>query len=321
MQTLLEVRSDFEDHFLFDTVILGFLTILKNCQALSIFEALNSAHLSKCQRDVNQSVQKRLRTMAFSMVSTGDSDIPSSSEMKDEPAFMPCRESRPSFESGHLGVHSTWGRKHRVALTYLFLREGSSWGACGKLPYLFSRRQGIILIPRRSVLHGSYLNLLYSNWWSSVLETVVSGNLSSFLKGVTQLVLYEVDGGMLMEPKQGNLASYLFDLVYTELFCVPEVTIVFYSSCDSVVGDSLEFNQANRDSLRVWLGKRNCSACNAGESVLISRRGVVSWVFSSCGRNLEYILELRWWWQFKTGVCSVKSGHLSRYVGHLRNVN
>ena len=28
MQTLLEVRSDFEDHFLFDTVILGFLTKL-----------------------------------------------------------------------------------------------------------------------------------------------------------------------------------------------------------------------------------------------------------------------------------------------------
>ena len=42
-----------------------------------------------------------------------------------------CRESRPCFESGYLGVHYTWGRKHRVALTYLFLREGSSWVACG----------------------------------------------------------------------------------------------------------------------------------------------------------------------------------------------
>ena len=47
----------------------------------------------------------------------------------------------------------------------------------------------------------------------------------------------------------------------------------------------------------------------------------VSWVFSSCVRNLGYILEL---WQgcpFETGGCSVKSGHLSRYAGHLRNVN
>ena len=44
-----------------------------------------------------------------------------------------CRESRPSFESGHHWIHYTWGRKHRVALTYLFLREGSCWGACEKL--------------------------------------------------------------------------------------------------------------------------------------------------------------------------------------------
>ena len=70
-------------------------------------EALKSAQLSKCQRDVRPSLQKRLRTMAFSRVSTGDSDIPSSCEMKDEPAFMHCRESRPFFESGHLAVHST----------------------------------------------------------------------------------------------------------------------------------------------------------------------------------------------------------------------
>ena len=71
------------------------------------FEALNSAHLLKSQMDVRPSVQKRLRTMAFSRVSTGDSVIPSSCEMKDEPAFMHCINSRPSFESGHLGVHST----------------------------------------------------------------------------------------------------------------------------------------------------------------------------------------------------------------------
>ena len=48
---------------------------------------------------------------------------------------------------------------------------------------------------------------------------------------------------------------------------------MFFSSCDSVVGDSLEFNQANRGSLRVGLGKRNCSGHSAGESGLISLRG------------------------------------------------
>ena len=49
--------------------------------------------------------------------------------------------------------------------------------------------------------------------------------------------------------------------------------------------------------------------------------GDVSWVFSSCGRNLGYILEFRRGCTFETRVCSAKSGHHSRYDGHLRNVN
>ena len=79
---------------------------------------------------------------------------------------------------------------------------------------------------------------------------------------------------MVKGPMLGKLASSQFDFGYDELFCIPEVTSVFVSSCDSVRGDSLEFNQANRSSLRVCLGKQNYSACNAGESSLISwRRG------------------------------------------------
>ena len=75
---------------------------------------------------------------------------------------------------------------------------------------------------------------------------------------------------MVMEPIQGKLASSQLDLGHTYLFCVFEVTSVFFSSCDSVVGDSLEFNPANRGSLCVSLGKRNCSACNTGDSVIPS---------------------------------------------------
>ena len=56
---------------------------------------------------------------------------------------------------------------------------------------------------------------------------------------------------MVMEPMQGKLESSQFDLGPSELFCVPEVTSVFFSYCDSVVCDSLEFNQANRGSLGV----------------------------------------------------------------------
>ena len=122
-------------------------------------------------------------------------------------------------------------------------------------------------------MHGSFLKLLYTNWWSSILETVFSGNLSSFLKGVKPLVLYDLDRGMVMDPMQGKLASAQFDLLYTEILCVPEVTSVFFSSCDSVVEDFLEFNKGNRGSLRVWLGNRNCTGHNSGESGLISWQG------------------------------------------------
>ena len=96
IQTLLEVRQETQFHFLVETVILGFLTIFKKNQAPSPFEALNSVCLSRCQRDVIPPVQMRWRPMASARVSTGDSDIPSSCEMKHEPEFKPL-QGNPSF--------------------------------------------------------------------------------------------------------------------------------------------------------------------------------------------------------------------------------
>ena len=87
IHTLLDVSQEAKLPLLDGTVILLFLSIFTKTQASSSFEALNSAYLPKSQMDVRPSVQKRLRTMAFSRVSTGDSDILSSCEMKDEPAF------------------------------------------------------------------------------------------------------------------------------------------------------------------------------------------------------------------------------------------
>ena len=49
--------------------------------------------------------------------------------------------------------------------------------------------------------------------------------------------------------------------------------------------------------------------------------GDVLWDFSSCGRNLGYILELQRGRPFETPLCSAKSGLLSSYDGHLRNLN
>ena len=87
IQTLLDVSQEAKRPLLVGTVILVFLSIFTKSQASSPFKALNSAQFSKYQMDVRLSVQKMLRTRAFSRVSTGDSDIPSSCEMKAEPAF------------------------------------------------------------------------------------------------------------------------------------------------------------------------------------------------------------------------------------------
>ena len=105
IQRLLEIKWESRSLFLFDTVILGFLTIFKNCQASSKFEAVNSMWLSSCQKDVRPLFEMRWRPRAFCIVSTGDSDILSPCDMKDEHALNLCMEICLSFESWHLGVH------------------------------------------------------------------------------------------------------------------------------------------------------------------------------------------------------------------------
>ena len=67
----------------------------------------------------------------------------------------------------------------------------------------------------------------------------------------------------------------------------------------------------------------NTIALHAMQGNRASSRGEreVSWVFSSCGRHVGYILELRRGWPFETQVCSEKSGLLSSYDGHLGKLN
>ena len=75
---------------------IGLLSIFKKSKASTPFEALNSVCLSRCQSDVFSPVQMRRRPTAFSWVSTGDSDIPSSCDMKHEPKFKPL-QGNPAF--------------------------------------------------------------------------------------------------------------------------------------------------------------------------------------------------------------------------------
>ena len=90
------MKQETEFHFLVGTVILGFLSIFKKSKASSPFEALNSVCLSRCQSDVIPPVQMRPSPTAFSRVSTGDSDIPSSCDMKHEPKVKPL-QGNPAF--------------------------------------------------------------------------------------------------------------------------------------------------------------------------------------------------------------------------------
>ena len=96
IRTHLEVKQETEFHFQVGTVILGFLSIFKKSKSSSPFEALNSVCLSRCQSDVIPPVQMTRRPTAFSRVSTVDSDIPSSCDMKHEPKFKPL-QGNPAF--------------------------------------------------------------------------------------------------------------------------------------------------------------------------------------------------------------------------------
>ena len=94
---LLEVRQETEVHFLVGTVILGFLSIFKKSQASSPNEALSSVCFSRRLRDVRPPVQRRRTPTTLSRVSTGESDMHSSCEMKDEPEFKPLQGNRAFF--------------------------------------------------------------------------------------------------------------------------------------------------------------------------------------------------------------------------------
>ena len=91
------MRREAKHPLLVGTVILVFLSIFTKCQASSPFEAMNSAHLSMIQKDERPSVPKRWRTIAFARVSTGNAAIPTSCEMKYEPAFKPLQGNAAFF--------------------------------------------------------------------------------------------------------------------------------------------------------------------------------------------------------------------------------
>ena len=107
----------------------------------------------------------RMTKREFSRVSTGDSDIPSSLRWNTSLNLSHCKETQPSFESG-LSRYIPLETESRVPLTYLLLRENSTWGSCDKLAHLFSLRQGIsshleTICGARNFLHAAVLKWIF----------------------------------------------------------------------------------------------------------------------------------------------------------------
>ena len=130
-----------------------------------------------------------------------------------------------------------------------------------------------------------------------------------------------MEHGIAMEQMRGKWASSCVDFAYTELFCIPELTSEFTSSCESVLGNlSCSIKKIVAPYLsdsEPWIALHTMQ----GNQASSPGYGYASWDFSSFGRNLGYILELQRGWPFETPLCSAKSGLLSSYDGHLRNLN
>ena len=92
-----------------------------------------------------------------------------------------------------------------------------------------------------------------------------------------------------MEPIKGKWASSRVDLGHTELFCIPEVTAVFFSSCDRGLGDWCSIKHIEAPYVFDW---EHAIALHPMQGIRASSpaEGDVSCDISSCGRNLGYIL-------------------------------
>ena len=119
-----------------------------------------------------------------------------------------CREIWPSLESGSLTVHSTSNWKYRVPLTYLLLRENSTWGAGGNLAQIFNQRQGI----------SSHLGTIWAAW--------------SFTR-------------------------------------VAVLILIFISTWDGCLTESLSISQGSEATCTVGCGKRDSYGTNEGEMSFI----------------------------------------------------
>ena len=264
----------------------------------------------------------RLRTMAFSRVSTGESDIPSSSEMKHEPefktlqgnlAFFWVRVSRSPF---HLR-QETQGPSHiRIAERKLQLRfwwkvgsnlqsktgnDLSSWDDMGCMELTSSCCTDInIHIDLRRVSQGVSVDSsrksshLYCMLWNTGLLWSKWGGNGLHLVLISATPIYFA----FLSWQQSS--SRLVTVFLGTLWCsIKKIEAPYVFNWEYVIAlHEIQANLASSPS-----------------------EGYVSCDFSSCGTKVGYILELEQGWTFENPLWFAKSGLLSSYDGHLRNLN
>ena len=162
--------------------------------------------------DVRPSVQKRLRTIAFSRVSTGDSDIPSSCEMKDEPAFK-AHHGKPAFFWVRAFRGPLYLKQKTQSRSHIPISEGRLllrilWKAGLPLQSKTGNHSHPHIIwGARKFPQAALIKLMILYTWDGFLRESLE-----FLKGSQATVLYGEDRWMVMEPMQGKLDSSQFDL-------------------------------------------------------------------------------------------------------------
>ena len=230
-------------------------------------------------------------------------------------------EIRPSFESGHYGVHSTWGRNHRVPFTYVFLWEISSWVACGKLAYFLNIILGILSLLKMiwhpsSLLRVPVLKLVFLQIWDGWLRESLE-----LLKVRQATFLLWWGMGDCSRSNKGELGiiSNWFGIEQTvsHFFCDISVILDFwgYSWGLSVVPSSKSRH------LTCLIGNMGllCTPCR-GIGPHLSPKGK-SHVFIELQCDPGVYFRVTAGMATQTCVCSAKSGLLSSYDGYHWNLN
>ena len=155
------MKHETEVHFLFGTVILGFLSIFKKCKASSPFEALNSVFLSRGQSDMiplsRWGGDLRVSLGSPQGIQTSHHLVTWNTSLN----LSHCREICPSFESSlsryipleteiteSLSPTYCWGKTPHEVLVESWLKSS-----------IKDRESAVNL--GWYVVHGAFLELLY----------------------------------------------------------------------------------------------------------------------------------------------------------------